>query len=241
MSEQVQYLTTPDPGFEHLYLQLREKENRIYSDSELKVLPYLKNHIHTAEWLLRVKTCNRFGSYLKARKFNGPVLDLGCGNGWFTHWLHIMTGNATDGADVNENELKQAALVFGTEHIQFYYADIFQKSPRPEYSLITLNACIQYFPEIEKLITRLRSLLEKNGEIHILDSPFYEDMEVTNASIRSKVYYKKMGAEPLSGYYHHHRKTEIVHLNGTILYLPGKGLMAKLKKDSPFPWVMFRK
>ncbi|RPI60287.1 MAG: hypothetical protein EHM44_10670, partial [Ignavibacteriales bacterium] len=46
-----------DDAFEKLYLLIRKKENRIYSDDEIKLLPYAsKINPHKNEWALRTKS-----------------------------------------------------------------------------------------------------------------------------------------------------------------------------------------
>ena len=77
-----------DDAFEKLYLQVRKKENRIYSDDEIKLLPYAsKINPHKNEWALRTKSFLRFREYLSHKKSKLNILDLGCGNGWFTGQL----------------------------------------------------------------------------------------------------------------------------------------------------------
>lgn len=241
MSKKVQFLSIAETHFEKEYIELRKKENRLYSDVQTASLPFLQNHIHSNEWKLRVKTCNKFENYIKKKKLNYPILDLGCGNGWFTYWLYTKTGGMIDGMDLNQTELNQGAIVFYNENVNFYYGDIFRVSPQNKYSLITLNACIQYFSEFEQLINRLRSLLDKNGEIHILDSPFYTIKNLSEAKKRTINYYNKIGYESLIPFYNHHTYEEIKKLNGIILYHPSNGIISKFKKDSPFPWIMFNK
>ncbi|MCK7529492.1 MAG: hypothetical protein MZV64_74030 [Ignavibacteriales bacterium] len=74
--------------FEKIYLQVRDKENRIFSDDEVKNLPFASDsNPHKKEWDLRAKSFQRFKEYLKSKKQNLNILDLGCGNGWFSGQL----------------------------------------------------------------------------------------------------------------------------------------------------------
>ena len=74
--------------FENIYLKVREKENRTYSSTELKKLPFAsKTNPHKKEWDLRAKSFLRLKKYLNNKKANSNILDLGCGNCWLTGQL----------------------------------------------------------------------------------------------------------------------------------------------------------
>src|SRR5262245_15913936 len=72
-------------AFESLYLQVRSKEGRIYTDEEARRLPDAPEpHPHYEEWKLRALSLRRFKAYLRHLPNNAPrLLDLGAGNGWF--------------------------------------------------------------------------------------------------------------------------------------------------------------
>ena len=82
-------------AFESHYLRVRDKEGRVYTDDFAKCLPYVpKQHTQYQEWKYRVNTCLRFENYLKNKNFR-EVLDLGCGNGWFTNFIHQTNKNSS--------------------------------------------------------------------------------------------------------------------------------------------------
>jgi hypothetical protein len=104
---------------------------------------------------------------------------------------------------------------------------------------------VQYFPEIRNLFERLFELLTVNGEIHIIDSPFYSIDEVQNAKNRTAKYYSSINSPGMSWYYHHHSYEQLAELNKKILYDPSS-IKNKIKvlfsiKDSPFPWILIKK
>jgi ubiquinone/menaquinone biosynthesis C-methylase UbiE len=229
--------------FENVYLKVREKENRIYSDAELLLLPFASSsNPHKNEWDLRAKSFLRFKEYLKTKKQILNLLDLGCGNGWFCGQLSRSFDHNYFCADVNMVELKQGRKIFNSEQIKFVYADIFNADiPQASFDIITVNAAVQYFPDLRRLLDRLIKLINANGEIHIIDSPFYSNNEVINAKNRTMAYYSSIGFPEMAQNYFHHTYEGISNFNYHSLYKP-QALLTKMTnlfftKDSPFPWI----
>jgi len=238
-------LTEVDTSFESNYIPLREKENRLVTDAELRLLPNaLKTNPHYKEWQMRQKSCNRFLDYLKTVNHLEDVLDLGCGNGWFAN--NIIEAKPTCyvlGVDINMTELEQAARVFKSDEIDFAYGNVFQldDSYKESFDLISLNGSVQYFQSLETLLNLLISFLRPNGEIHIFDSPFYTSKDVATAQKRSHTYYKNIGFEEMSkNYFHHDLK---VLQDAEFLYRPKRSFIDRVlgRRDSPFPWVRIKK
>lgn len=237
----VTYLDTPSAEFESEYIRLRQTEGRLLSDAAILSLPEMHTGPLAPEWALRRDTCRRFAQYLLQTQLGGPLLDLGCGNGWFTRWLYAHTHLPVHGVDINQTELETANRLFGNEYVSFFYADIFQHAPAAAYPLVVINAAVQYFPDLSALIVRLRSLMAPGGEIHVLDSPFYSNAEEASAARkRTDAYYRGQNAHALTAYYHHHTFQAVSALGGEVLYHPLRGLRAKLVRRSPFPWIRFR-
>jgi len=229
--------------FEDIYLNVREKENRIYSDSELKSLPFASSsNPHKNEWDLRAKSFQRFKKYLKTKKQKLNILDLGCGNGWFSGQLSRTFDHNFYCADVNLTEMKQGRKVFNSENIKFVYADIFNAEiPQTSFDMITVNAAVQYFPDLKRLLKKLTALICENGEVHILDSPFYSKSDAVNAKKRTMDYYSAIGFKEMADNYYHHTWDELSEFKFEILYqlnsISNKIKRLILKADSPFPWI----
>lgn len=223
-------------SFSATYLKVREKEQRVYSDEVVKQLPLTtKNHPQNKEWRLREKSTNRFINYLERNSFNS-LLEVGCGNGWFIHQCSKKIKN-TVGVDINLQELEQAVRVFKSANLQFAYWDVFDTIPFNEkFDVIVLNAVVQYFSDFYKLINRLKSLLSVNGEIHIIDSPFYENDKIEAAKERTDEYYRLMNVPEMSQNYYHNSIDCIQ--NFEVLYTPEKSKIKQLikGKDIPFGW-----
>lgn len=238
------YLLSPIKyDFEEIYLKVREKEKRIYSDHELILLPFASSsNPYKNEWDLRAKSFLRFKEYLKTKKQNLNILDLGCGNGWFCGQLSKSFNHNFYCVDVNLTEMKQGRKVFNSEQIKFVYADIFNAEiPQSSFDMITVNAAAQYFPDIKALLKRLTALISNNGEIHIIDSPFYSINEIENARKRTVDYYNSIDFPEMVKHYFHHSFSELFGFNFDTLYNPNsfKKRFTRLlsMSDSPFPWI----
>ncbi len=241
----VYYLTSIVASFSEVYTLVREKEGRVLTDQEAKRLSYsLNKNKNNQEWQLRHKSTGRFISYLKSKEEVLSVLDIGSGNGWFTNLISkISKKNTIIGIDINVLELEQAARVFTSENLEFVYGDLFQitKSFEMQFDIITLNACVQYFSSFERLLLKLQSFLKPEGEIHILDSPFYKPLEIEAAKKRTQDYYKIMDVSEMSNHYFHHSIKKIKGFE--VLYSPSRNIFNKIfkRKDSPFMWLRFIK
>ena len=230
-----------------LYLRVREKEGRLYSDDVVAHLPFVSDgHPLANEWRARSTSTSRLTRYLSAKPKPLSILDLGCGNGWLSNQLS-RSGQHVTGADQNVYELKQAARVFAAHpNLSFLDVDIFSAPFAPEtFDVIILASVIQYFPDLPALLNELSYYLKPQGEIHIIDSPLYTDGEITNAIQRSGQYYSSLGFPEMAEQYFHHCASDINGFDAKWLYRPSPGAL-HLKRllrsfDSPFPWVVIGK
>ena len=230
-------------NFEKLYLEVRKAENRIYHDEEVKRLPYASvANPHYAEWNLRAISFQRVLKFLKSKTNYLKILDLGCGNGWFSSRLAALSNLEVYGLDVNYYELNQAVNIFHQPNLKFYYGDIFEDIFTCEiFDIIFLNSTIQYFGDLKALIIRLDDFQNNKGEIHILDSPLYTDESIYQAKKRSFSYYQSIGYSDMANHYFHHSYNELQNFKFEVLFNPNKVTSALKKliriKDSPFPWI----
>ena len=243
----VYHLSQINKEFEDTYLKIRSKEKRIYSDQELSKLPFTSpSNQHHNEWRLRVKSFNRFQNYLLRKDGTLSILDLGSGNCWFSGQLSKSTYHQFICVDVNLKELEQGARIFSNSGIQFIYADIFDDRLSINYfDMIILNASVQYFPDLINLMKNLLNSLKTDGEIHIIDTPFYSQSEVKSARQRTIDYYKLLGFPEMSKKYFHHTYEDLSEFNYRILFNPQslkvKFLKLFFRKDIPFPWILIKK
>ncbi|MVM30915.1 methyltransferase domain-containing protein [Spirosoma sp. HMF4905] len=234
----------PDHTHEEVYLQVRTKENRVLSDELVRQLPDLpKGAPHYAEWQLRKQTAERFCTDLAQVKKPLQILDLGCGNGWFSAKLAKISQVRVVGLDLNLPELQQAHRLFSQENLLFCYGDILTVLFQPQsFDKVVLNAAIQYFHPIDQLIEALFRLLMPGGEIHILDSPFYEIDEVENARQRTADYYQQLGYPAMARFYFHHTFQRIAPYS-PVYKNKNESFWKRLftKNQNPFPWIIIKK
>ncbi|MHA7057567.1 class I SAM-dependent methyltransferase [Aquimarina sp. M1] len=234
------YLTKEEPESSKIYITVRKKEKRILSDIEVKKLPYLKRD----EWPLRIKSTERFESYIASKKRGLQILTIGCGNGWFSNRIATVSkDNQVIGLDVNREELEQAANVFSKNNLHFVYADIFKVNEQfiSQFDIIILNGAVQYFEDFKVLISVLKLFLKPKGEIHIIDSPFYNVIEIPAAKKRTKTYYSELGVPEMANHYFHHDESLLSDFS--ILYSYKWNIIHKVlgKKESPFSWYCYIK
>jgi ubiquinone/menaquinone biosynthesis C-methylase UbiE len=234
------FITDEITSFSEAYLKVREKEQRILSDDDVLKLP----HLNKFEWPQRVKSTKRFIDYISKKKQALTILDLGCGNGWFTNKIaEISKQNTIVGIDINKEELEQATRLFKAENIKFVYANVFECNAifKDEFDIISINGSIQYFEDFEGLITQLKKFLKPGGEIHIIDSPFYKTDDIPEAKKRTLEYYTKLGVPEMAQFYYHH--SVMCVKNFSVLYKNKTTLFRKFlkSKDSPFMWLKFTK
>jgi len=239
----VYYLSEADNTFESDYIAVRKKENRIYSDEEVKLLPNTSNdNPHKNEWKLRSKSMGRFISYVQKPNDKLNLLDIGCGNGWFSANIARQTPLNVYALDINKTELEQAARVFELNNLKFICGNIFDNIfEESTFDIITLNSSIQYFDNLNTLIERLFFYLKDKGGIHIIDSPVYNLNELTGAKERTARHYISLGFPEMTKLYYHHVFEELEIFNYNILFKP-KSILVRIKRflgmnDSPFPWI----
>ena len=231
------------PDFETVYLELRQQEGRIYSDYEVMQLPHISPaHPHHSEWLIRGRSASRLINYLKKKKKPLKILEIGCGNGWLCHQLASIEKSRVFGVDINFLELQQAARVFQDyANLFFVYTDIRkQLFKEKEFDIILFAASLQYFDSANKICQITSTMLNENGEIHILDTPFYSPREISHARQRSRNYYERMGFASMAEHYYHHTYNDIREFKPSILFNPRNFFNRFKKIKSPFPWIRLR-
>ncbi len=233
------YITEPKLLFEEMYVQVRKQENRLLEDEIVVQLPCISSdHPYHEEWKKRQDTCTQFMHHLKQHPPK-TALDIGCGNGWFTHQISTIA-TSTFGLDVGTEELEQAARCFANESTKFICCTDWSLLPNNTFDLITFNASLQYFELNEAFWKQVYRCLTSTGVIHILDTPFYKQQEIASAKQRSNSYFSKMNAAAASNYYHHSCWNDLPQ-QAKVVYRFNKWKKIFRKNSSPFPWIVIHK
>lgn len=231
----IEYYSAPKNTFSDLYLAVRTAENRLLSDQQVLRLPDTDPAgPNASQWSFRKKSAIRFAKYVAQKHKPLKILDIGCGNGWFSNKLGQIDGVEVLGIDINITELKQAARLFGKNNLRFAYADIFSDIADEKFDIAVFNSCFQYFENVRQTLDAAQKWLKSMGEIHLIDSPFYRPDQIENAKARTTRYYQNLGFPEMASHYFHHSWSELPNLKTH--YKPS--LFAKLlKTDSPFCWI----
>lgn len=226
-------------NFEELYISIREKEDRIYTDEQVKILPLIEHsHIHFKEWEIRKRSAERLISYLEKKNRPLGILEIGCGNGWLSAKLSSLKDSVITGIDINKTELEQARKVFADiPNLSFIEVNIAGVDPAGKFDIIVFAASIQYFASFENIINTALSHLNEKGEIHILDSFFYASDEIENARQRSFEYYHAIGYESMAEYYFCHPVDSLRSFEHRFLFEPGTFKNKYFGNKDPFAWI----
>ena len=231
--------------FEDTYLKVRAKELRLYPDEIIASLPIVpKTHPHFREWMIREMTFEKFKIYLQQKNKTLHILDLGCGTGWMSNKMSEINQSVVMGIDLNWHETEQAKRIFkNNQRLTFHAGDLLAERLflTERFDIIVLAASIQYFPDINRLVRHLFRLLNPNGEIHIVDSPFYSENKIEKAKEASRNYYRNLGCEEMTRYYHHHCWSEIEDFHFQIMNRTWKNsFLLKIfgTKRNYFPWIV---
>jgi ubiquinone/menaquinone biosynthesis C-methylase UbiE len=227
--------------FENLYLHLREQEQRVYSDEQLRLLPNINpKHLHHKEWKIRKYAANQLIAYLSKKNKHLNILEIGCGNGWLTAKMAQIYAANVAGIDINSIEIAQAKRVFKKNNLQFYLAD-FESGyfGDTKFDVIVFAASIQYFKSLQKILVTAQQSLNKNGEIHILATNFYTLDTIANAKERTASYFETLGCTAMKDHYFHHLWESLNAFSYKILYNP-RHIFNKILNSSPFYWICVR-
>jgi len=229
---------TVNSDFENLYIGIRDREKRLLTDCQLMFLPDIEpTHIHYKEWQIRKHSSQKLIAYLKKKNKPLRILEIGCGNGWLSSNLAAIRNSNVIGLDINWLEIEQAKRVFKKSNLEFmceyFYPGMFQLI---NFDVIVFAASISYFPVLKNILRDALACLAADGEIHIMDTPFYKPDEIAGAAQRSNNHFKMLGYPEMGQYYFHHTMNDIKQFNYKFLANP-QSLINRIKKTEPFYWI----
>jgi 1-acyl-sn-glycerol-3-phosphate acyltransferase len=154
----------------------------IYKD-EMEDVSYLKHKIFTnyvfkgpvLEWYYKTKWHLEKNNYTEYNRLIGDrknILDIGCGYGYLSFFLHYKDENRViTGIDYDDDKVNVAQNSYNkTANLQFVSDDVMNVNPRPQ-DVIFLNDVLHYLSWEKQLtlLDRCASLLNVNGIIFIRD------------------------------------------------------------------------
>lgn len=224
--------------FEDLYIDVRRQEKRVYSDCELMFLPDIDpSHIHYKEWQIRKHSSQRLINYLSKKNKPLNILEVGCGNGWLSSKLSSIKNAEVTGLDINHAEIRQAERVFKKDCLKFvcdsFKPELFEGK---KFDIILFAASLQYFPSVKNILQNAFKCLAPRGEIHIMDTPFYNPADVDGAMLRAKDYFALLECPEMAAYYFYHSLNKLKQFNYKILANPA-GIINRISKKDAFYWV----
>ena len=229
------------PGLSRPVIPEKIPDSRtIYTDKEVALLPRQGNsHPPYPEWAGRDASSRRLVRYLSKYKKAAGILEIGCGNGWFSHLLAEIPGSEVTGLDINFTELQQAARVFSDDpNLNFIHGDIRSGILGDRtFDIIIFAATIQYFPSLKKILHLTLAYLKPGGEIHVTDSHLYKPEEIPTEKNRTLAYYTSLGYPEMADFYYHHSITDLRSFHHDWLHRPHSMMSRFLGIKNPWPWV----
>lgn len=236
--------TNPTAGeaFEAMYVAVRDKEGRLYTDKQVKHLPHIDSgHQYYKEWKMRKHSAAQLTSFLAKQRRALNILEVGCGNGWLSARLAGIPKANVTGLDPNRVEIEQAARVFKKRNLKFINAPFGATSfaGDTKFDVIIFAASIQYFPSVKDVMSDAFDLLNPGGRVHVLDTHFYHTGEIEAATERSKAYFKSLGFPQMEQYYFHHPLKQLTRLKHKVMFNPSS-FFNKIFKKSIFYWIKIK-
>ncbi len=95
-------------------------------------------------------------------------LEIGCGTGKNTVWLHSIANNIT-AIDLSEEMLAKAKLKIQSDHIHFAIADITKEWDfvNHQYDLVTFSLMLEHIEDLDAIFKKLANAVLADGFIYI--------------------------------------------------------------------------
>jgi len=228
--------------FEEMYLALRIKEGRTYTDEQVYLLPDIQpGHTNEKEWAIRKRSSDRLINFLKKQQRGLNILEIGSGNGWLAAKLANIPHVKVTGLEPSRIETEQAQRVFKKNNLNFitgsFNKQLFKE--RPKFDIIIFAASIQYFPIFKDIIEDAFALLNPDGCVHILDTNFYKKDEMQIAKERCQEYYNSLGFPLMGTNYFHHLQDDINCFKHQIMFNP-RNLWNRIIRHHGFYWLLLK-
>jgi ubiquinone/menaquinone biosynthesis C-methylase UbiE len=237
------YLLMSQASVSKIYIALRTKESRLYTDAAVSKLPEVNHdHIHYKEWKVRQNSCKVLIKYIRKKKRPLHILEVGCGNGWLANKISEVSNVHVTGLDINTVELAQAARVFmRRSNLQLIHGDLRSGTlAGNEYDLVIFAASLQYFPSAADIIRCAQALLREDGEVILMDTIFYTEDQLPAARKRTAAYFEGIGFPQMSAWYFHHSLHSLQGLNYKVISKPANAFKRFFGYNDPFHRILIK-
>jgi SAM-dependent methyltransferase len=142
----------PDPTSD------RAERSTVPSDEE--VLRWALAYLRHAPLSLAVREINRLVAFTAVAGTHGPVLDVGCGDGFW--WTVREDGREIYGIDISAREIAQAQ-----HRIKAELTDVSHEAPFPgtKFGEIIGNCSLEHVPDIDGALSNLRAAAADNARL----------------------------------------------------------------------------
>jgi ubiquinone/menaquinone biosynthesis C-methylase UbiE len=169
------------------------------------------------------------------------ILEVGCGNGWLSNQISKIPQTNVICLDINSIELVQACTVFTARNLNFILGDLRSLVLlNTKFDIILFAASISYFSSLNETIQTALQYLTSRGEIHIIDTFFYDEKEVNDARQRSNKYFIDMGLMEMANHFYHHTLHNLQNFNYTSLQKKRSLLQIFFKQKIVLPWICIK-
>lgn len=166
------------------YFEYRKKDGSLNLITEdFKKLPFIKDSRNSKEWQFRRYSLEVINKLTKGLKI-GTVLEFGPYNGWLTNRL-AEKGYDVTAIDYFNDELTGLRSIKHYNNkwlpVQMDLRDL--RIINSKFDLIVFNHSLHFFNSYKKIVSEAESLLNPEGRIIIIGSPFYKDPQKVKDSI----------------------------------------------------------
>jgi SAM-dependent methyltransferase len=135
-----------------------ETRSSVASDDE--ILRWALAYLRHAPLSLAVREINRLVAFTAVAGARGPVLDVGCGDGFW--WTVREDGREVYGIDISASEIAQAR-----DRIHAELTDVSREAPFPQqrFAEIIGNCSLEHVPDIDAALSNLRRSAADNARL----------------------------------------------------------------------------
>jgi protein-L-isoaspartate O-methyltransferase len=224
---------------DQVYFRSWQKKGNSYMDEEVAALPFIHaSHPQYSEWTIRKHSLRALLNYIKNKKTFTHILQVGCGNGWLSSRIAKAVDAEVTGIDINSHELNQAKRVFkNILNLNFINGRLEDDSLKNEkFDMILFEASAEYFPSLKQIMQIALEHITLQGEVHIMDSPFYQQHETSIA----RQHHEQQSLDHMKTQRYYHTLADLENFQFKILHHPNSWKNKLSIKKNPFYWITIK-